>query len=204
MRRLLAWEGTDGWRAECAMVELDDDGLRATGVQLGVAPEPYRIDYRLDASDGFATRRLEVEARSADWSRRLDLERRATGGWTADATREGEGPDAEPGGRTAELAAALDCDLGFSPLTNMMPVARAGLAEREGSEDFLMAWVSVPDLSLIPYPQRYEHVRRRADARATVRFVDRGPAKGFVADLELDRDGFVVDYPGLARRVSMG
>ena len=201
MRRLLTWEGTDGWRAESAVVELDDDGLRATGVQLGVDPEPYRIDYRLDATDGFATRRLEVEARGADWSRRLDLERRAAATWTADATREGKGPDAEPGGRIAELAAALDCDLGFSPLTNMMPVARYGLAEREGGEDFLMAWVSVPDLALIAYPQRYEHVRRRPDGRATVRFVDRGPAEGFLADLELDRDGFVVDYPGLARRV---
>ena len=44
MRRLLTWEGTDGWRAESAVVDLDDDGLRATGVQLGVDPEPYRID----------------------------------------------------------------------------------------------------------------------------------------------------------------
>ena len=77
----------------------------------------------------------------------------------------------------------------------MMPVARAGLAEREGGEDFLMAWVSVPDLALIAYPQRYEHVRRRPDGRATVRFVDRGPAEGFLADLELDRDGFVVRSP---------
>ena len=81
----------------------------------------------------------------------------------------------------------------------MMPVARAGLAEREGGEDFLMAWVSVPDLALIAYPQRYEHVRRRPDGRATVRFLNHGPAEGFLADLELDRDGPVVNYPGRAQ-----
>jgi uncharacterized protein len=201
MRRLLAWEGTDGWRAESALIELNEDGLRATGVQLGTRPEPYRIDYRLDATDGLATRRLEVEAQGKGWMRRLELARRSTEGWSADASSEGDGPGSEPGGPTADLAAALDCDLGFSPLTNMMPVARVRLGEREGSADFVMAWVSVPDLSLIAYPQRYEHVRRRDDGGATVRFVDRGPAEGFVADLELDRDGFVVDYPGLARRV---
>ena len=85
----------------------------------------------------------------------------------------------------------------------MMPVARAGLAEREGGEDFLMAWVSVPDLALIAYPS--DTARPTApDGQATVRFLDRGPAEGFLADLELDRDGFVVNYPGLARRVRDG
>jgi hypothetical protein len=202
MRRAVIWAGTDEWRAEYAAVELEANGIRATGTQLGISGgHPYRVDYRLDAGDGFATRRLEVNAQGAGWSRSLDLSRRGSDGWTAEAAADGGGPDPEPGGATAELTDALDCDLGLSPLTNLMPIARTRLAEREGSEDFVMAWVSVPDLALIVYPQRYEHVRRHADGRATVRFVDRGPGAGFVAELELDADGLVIDYPDLARRV---
>jgi hypothetical protein len=34
-----------------------------------------------------------------------------------------------------------------------------------------------------------------------VRYVDRGLFDGFTAELELDRDGLVVHYPGLAERV---
>jgi hypothetical protein len=34
-----------------------------------------------------------------------------------------------------------------------------------------------------------------------VRFASLGIDEGFVADLELDRDGLVVSYPQLARRV---
>ena len=81
-----------------AVVELDDDGLQATGVQLGVDPGPIASTTG-STSDGFATRRLEVEARGADWSRRLDLERRTAAAWTADATREegGRMPSREGG-----------------------------------------------------------------------------------------------------------
>jgi hypothetical protein len=81
-----------------------------------------------------------------------------------------------------------------------MPVRRHALHERPGSVELLTAWVAVPDLGLHAYPQRYEHLR--ADARgAVVRFASLGIDDGFVADLELDRDGLVVCYPQLARRV---
>ena len=174
-RRLVIWEGVDAWRVELAQVELWESGLRATGTQLGVEPEPYRLDYRLDAADGFVTRRLEVEVKLAEHERRLAL------------ARDGEG----------WIEGALDCDLGLSPLTNAMPVQRTGLLERPGAEDFLMAWVSVPDLAVHGSAQRYEHVRP-----GVVRYVDRGRFEGFTAELAFDPDGLVLDYPGLARRIT--
>jgi hypothetical protein len=173
-RRLAIWEGVDAWRAELAHVDLWESGLRATGTQLGVDPEPYRVDYRLDAGDGFMTGRLEAEVKLAQAERRLVL------------VRDGEG----------WIEGALDCDLGFSPLTNAMPVHRAGLLHRPGAEDFLMAWVSVPDLVVHASAQRYEHVRP-----GVVRYVDRGRFEGFTAELAFDAYGLVLDYPGLARRV---
>ena len=75
-----------------------------------------------------------------------------------------------------------------------MPVRRRGLHERPGSEDFVMAWVSVPDLRVHASPQRYEHVRP-----GVVRFLSLDG--DFTADLELDADGLVVRYPRLAQRV---
>jgi hypothetical protein len=94
------------------------------------------------------------------------------------------------------IEGALDCDLGLSPLTNAMPVHRTGLLHRPGAEDFLMTWVSVPDLVVHASAQRYEHVRP-----GVVRYVDRGQFEGFTAELAFDADGLVLDYPGLARRV---
>ena len=38
--RALAWQGVEEWLAEHAQIDLGDDGVMATGVQLGVEPEP--------------------------------------------------------------------------------------------------------------------------------------------------------------------
>ena len=126
------WRGTDEWRAESAAVELFDDGLRATGTQIG---EGYRVDYELDATlEGFVTDSLTVTARGDGWSRALTLRREQMGD------------------------EVLDCDLALSPLTNAMPILRHGLHEQPGAADFKMAWVDVPSLTVTESAQRYEHV----------------------------------------------
>ena len=95
--------------------------------------------------------------------------------------------------------AALDCDLAWSPLTNSMPVLRHRLHERGGPIDFLMAWVSVPDLAVHPSRQRYTFVRRGAHA-SVVRFESLDSR--FAADITFDEAAVVVDYPGIARRIT--
>jgi|SRR5215218_5453708 len=184
MSRALTWRGLEEWLAEHAQVDLWDAGVVATGVQLGVEPAPYRVDYHLDAPSDWVTRRLEVDASGAGWRRSLVLEHDGAGAWTLD------------GERVADLDGALDCDLAFSPLTNLMPVCRHGLHEAAGMADFAMAWVSVPDLAVHRSPQRYEHLRG-----GVVRYI--ALDGDFTADLELDADGLVVRYPRLAERVVM-
>jgi uncharacterized protein len=180
--RAVAWTGLEEWLAEHVQIDLDEQGVMATGVQLGVDPQAYLLEYRLDVPSDWVTRRLDLQASGAGWRRSLSLEHDGHGRWTAD------------GERLADLDGALDCDLAFSPLTNLMPVRRSGLHERAGSADFVMAWVSVPDLKVHAAPQRYEHVRP-----GVVRFVSLD--SDFTAELELDGDGLVVRYPGLAERV---
>jgi hypothetical protein len=200
MRRLVVWSGIDHWRAEVARVELADDRVSAMGTQIGVDPLPYRLDYELETHAHFVTKRLRAHAEGSDWARRIDLRHDGNGVWICDAASDGTVELPAPGGSGEAVSGALDCDLGFSPLTNLLPVRRDALHQHGGAVDLVTAWVSVPDLGLHLYPQRYEHVRRHA-AGAVVRFIDRGLAPGFVADLELDEDGLVQLYPELARRV---
>jgi uncharacterized protein len=205
--RLLIWAGergwAGGWRTETAQVELDGAALRARGTQLAIDPRPYRLDYRLDASgEGYLTRSLRIVAAGEGWERRLHLERDPGGEWTAEVGSEGPLDLPAPGGGLPGLGEALDCDLGFSPLTNTMPVLRHGLDREPGQVDFVMAWISVPDLGVHALHQRYQHLGATSDG-ATVRYasVEDG-RETFTAELELDRDGLVRHYPGLARRVT--
>ena len=89
---------------------------------------------------------------------------------------------------------ALDCDLGFSPLTNTMPILRHGLHRGGAPVDLIMAWVSVPDLAVHPMRQRYTPLRAGAD-RALIRYEHADSS--FTADLTFDRDGLVLHYPKL-------
>src|SRR5436305_1619130 len=103
---VVVWAGTDQWRAESAEVHLAADGLSARGVQLGVDPLPYRVDYRLDTAGGWLTRTLEVSASGDGWRRTLRLARDLGGTWTCEATARGDVDLPGAGGDAAPLAGA--------------------------------------------------------------------------------------------------
>lgn len=204
MERVVVWSGIDSQRWEVAHFALDPEGVKAKGTQIGTQPLTYRMDYVLYAPEGFVTRRLDVHCQGEGWSRRLRLQHDGQGAWTFDAETGGDVELEMPGAKETvadELLGARDCDLGFSPVTNLMPIRRHRLHVDEGEADIVVAWVSVPDLKLYPYAQRYESIHYD-DQGSTVRFIDRGLSEGFVADLQLDADGIVELYPELAVRVS--
>jgi hypothetical protein len=180
--RAVAWVKDDPFGVEFAEVRLSARRLKTAGVAVGVEPAPYRLDYTLETGEDFVTSRLRVTAIAEGERRTLDLRRSDDGRWSANV----ELPD---------LGGALDCDLGLSPLTNSMPVLRHGLLEPGEPVDLVMAWVSVPDLTMHASPQRYVPL-----GNGVVRFESLdGP---FTADIVFDDDGIVVDYPELARRLS--
>jgi hypothetical protein len=197
--RAIAWvKDKFGPGAEFADVVIEGRRLAASGVAIGSAPIAYRLDYQLETYDDFITSGLVVTTKGEGWSRHLDLRRSPSAGWTIRTEMEGVLGLPEPGGDEVEISEALDCDLGLSPLTNSMPVLRHGLQNSGGPLDFLMAWVSVPDLAVYPSRQRYRFVRARSGV-AIVQY--RSLDSDFVADVSFDADGLVIDYPGIGRRI---
>jgi uncharacterized protein len=91
-----------------------------------------------------------------------------------------------------ELGDADFFDLGLSPLFNSLPVWRDRLLEHGQARDYVMRFVSVPDLGVDESQQRYEPL---GDRRLRYRSGD------FTALLDFDDDGLVVRYEHLAERV---
>ncbi|MGP3982735.1 putative glycolipid-binding domain-containing protein [Streptomyces sp. KR80] len=182
----VTWRVTESGGFETAWPELSGTALRAHGRAVGTVPGPYWLSYELETGEDYVTRRLLVTADLASGgSRRLDLRRQDDGEWTAD------------GRPLPEVRGALDCDLGLSPLTNAMPVLRHRLHTAPGEQEFLMAWVSVPDLAVRPSRQTYTHLGR-TEVGGRVRFT----SDDFSSNLEFDLDGLIVTYPGLAFRLA--
>lgn len=198
LKRALAWVKDDPFGVEFADIDLAPRQLTAEGVAIAAAPVPYRLDYALETAPGFLTVRLQVRSRGDGWSRTLDLRRDPAGRWSVDVEEHGHVDLPAPGGDPATFAAALDCDLGLSPVTNLMPVLRNDLLSGGGPLEHTVAWVSVPDLGVQADGQRYTFLRAEQDQRVIRYEATDGT---FASDITLDLDGIVIDYPGIARRL---
>jgi len=195
---VVAWVKDDPFGVEFAEIAIAADHLTAVGVAIHTQPLPYRLDYRLETGPEFVTTRLGVTSIGDGWSRELDLHRDVDGVWHAVTSQEGHLDLPAAGIDTTGLEHALDCDIELSPVTNMMPILRHNLLQREGIVEFTMAWVSVPALTVRADGQRYAH-RSSRPGHHVVRYeaID----GTFAADITADADGVVIDYPGIARRL---
>lgn len=199
MHTLLAWAKDEPPGTEFTVVRLSSGGLRACGTGLGTDPMPYRVDYELATDADLVTTRLALTTVGTGWRRTLDLARQPSGEWSASTTTDGECALPPPGGDTGSFGDALDPDVELSPLFNSLPVLRHRLHETSGSVDLSMVWVSLPALRVQRSEQRYTHLGRAAEGRV-VRF-DSLDDDAFTAEIVLDEDGLVVDYPGIGRRI---
>jgi uncharacterized protein len=187
---VVTWQIEISGGFETAWVRFGEGRLDARGRAVGLDPEPYWLTYTLATGDGWVTRRLVVELESAAGATRLDLARHDDGTWTAN------------GDQVDGVGGALDCDLGRSPLTNTMPLLRHRLDRSPGDHELVMAWVSVPDLTVHRSEQRYTHLRPAGPRGepAVVGYV--GRHRGFEGELAVGPDGLLDHYPGLGRRVA--
>lgn len=189
----LFWSRIDTTGCDHALVD-DRRGLRARGTATAAAPVPHTCRYELFTDENWEAARLEVSTEGAGWLRTVRLER-ATGRWRVTTAEQGRLPGAAPPGieEPTRLDRAIDADLGAAPLFNTLPVRRLGLREAAPGtrHELTMAWVLVPSLAVLPSTQVYTVLE---DGR--IRF----ESGTFVCDLELDGDGYVTRYPGLAQR----
>jgi uncharacterized protein len=195
--RALAWQRTDTTGGEFAGFD-DHDGLVARGTAFTAAPVAYACRYELSTDSRWASSRLDVTVEGQGFLRTLTMER-ASGRWRITTSERGNlnavAPTAPLAGTEDpdRLADALDVDLYASPLTNTLPIRRLNLLGRDAgtTTTIVVAWVLLPSLAVVPSEQTYIVL---GDGK--IRY-----ASGtFTADLAVDEAGFVVEYPGLARR----
>lgn len=184
MDRLLIWSIDETSGFDTAWATIDGDHLSAEGRASGLLPEPYWLSYALETGPAYVTRRVTIESRWIGGLSSLELAC-DNNGWTVN----GEG--------RPEFDDALDCDIAACPLTNTMPILRHNLHREGGDHQFVMVFIEVPRLEVVVSRHRYTHLRATDAGGAIVRY----RSGSFQSDLVIDRDGFVVDYPQLGRRL---
>ncbi len=182
--RSAVWKPVNYPGIEHLTVETDFEGIRARSVVVGVEDDrAFRLDYNIVCDTAYRVRkaRLFVEG-----GRILHLLSDGLGRWTDWA---GLPFDA--------LAGCIDIDISATPYTNTLPIRRRTW-EVGQSEIFHMAFVSVPSLEMSVEAQRYTCLEQ-SESGALFRFESLDG--GFTADLPVDADGLVLDYPTLFTRL---
>jgi hypothetical protein len=170
----IRWHGVEGESVEQFSIRWENSGYVAEGMVTGVD-----VHYVVRLGPDFRTRQVMVFRDLDD----PDL-------WLA---TDGNGRWGEVNGSVRhELHGCYDIDLGCTPFTNTIPILTLGLEVGESAtRDF--AWIDVDTLAVEVSTQTYTRVSERQ-----WRF--EAPAWDYAAEIEVDIDGFVVDYPGLYRR----
>jgi uncharacterized protein len=188
---MFSWQADRSRGLESARVLLGGGGMRALGrlVRAPLDAPAFTASYRLFVDEDGVLARLSVTSATAERERNLTLNHTEDGYWLLDTGS---------GGSRAEFDGALDVDLQYSPLYNALPIRRLGLHREPIDHELPMVFVSLPTLEVRLASQRYRTVSTLdADRRAVVNF----SSGTFAADIVVDADGLVIDYPGVANRI---
>jgi uncharacterized protein len=189
VEREIMWAPCEGPGIEHLRLVSSDRGVVANGLVIGLeAGRPFRIGYEVRCDGRWRVREVRVAAPDSE---RPVLE----------LLTDGEGHWKRGGGEPVpELDGCIDVDISATPFTNTLPIRRLGLEPGE-SEELMVTYVRVPELLVGPERQRYGCLEAQADG-GLYRF--EALTSGFTAELPVDAEGLVIDYPGLFRRAWSG
>lgn len=182
MNSTLMWESLEWPGAEHLSLRTGPDGIEADGIVVALAERPIRLHYGIECDATWTTRRLSIE--EAESGTAMTFLSDGAGSWT-----DGSGRVID------ELAGCIDVDIAATPFTNTLPIRRLTF-EPGDVHDLRMLWVLVPELTVRAADQRYTCLEKGAAGG-----LHRYQSGSFQADLHVDADGLVIDYPELWHRI---
>jgi uncharacterized protein len=188
MERNIIWALVEEPGMEHLRLTVNDGQIVADGVIVGVTEnQPFRVHYKIRCDAEWRVR--EADIRLLDGvGQNIKLNADGKGHWTDGS-----------GNHVLSLNGCLEVDISATPFTNTLAIRRTRLQPGE-SADLVAAFIAVPEMVVTPSRQRYTCVDLRSDG-GLYKYEDEGLFQGFTADLSVDADGLVVEYPELFKRV---
>lgn len=176
----MMWENdeTAGCEVLEIITEMEDIRIDSTILVLD-EKGPVKIHYQLELDAAWKTKRITINSGDGN---ELELTSSGEGKWYG---QDGKLLDA--------LTGAIDVDISATPFSNSLPINRHQWVEGQ-ARNFEMVYIAVPSMELQKVKQRYTCVK------STTPRIFRYQSENFESLIEVDDDGFVLDYPGLFTR----
>ncbi|WP_250473909.1 putative glycolipid-binding domain-containing protein [Caballeronia sp. GAFFF1] len=178
------WTQRDGKGIEHLVLDERSDGVVIESVVVGEGEAgAFGMTYRIECDARWQVTRLVAKLAGGGC---IDLRRAQA--WTD-----------EQGAPQAALNGCIDVDIIATPFTNTLPIRRLRLQPGERRE-IRVAYVRVPEMTVSAVAQAYTCIDACVDGKRRYRF--EGLDTGFTAEIAVDDDGLVTDYPGLFERIA--
>lgn len=186
MERQVLWAPWDGPGLQHLSLVQQDEGILADGVVIGLDHDaPFRAQYTIRCDAQWRLRELNLDLLQSEHPD-LQLRTNGRGQWT-----DGSG---EP---LPALDGCLDVELSVTPFTHTLPIRRLKLQPGQ-ARDLSVVYLAIPDLQPKPVSQRYTCLDLAASGG---QYRYEASFRGFTAELPVDGDGLVLDYPETFRRI---
>ncbi|SAK72010.1 transcriptional regulator [Caballeronia hypogeia] len=180
------WTQQDGTGLEHLVLNERPDNIVIESAVVGEnEAHAFGLIYRIECNARWQVTRLALKLAGGAT---LDLHRRDGNNGDAHAWSDADGAPRET------LRGCIDVDLTATPFTNTLPIRRLKL-ERGERRVIRVVYVRVPELSVSAVEQAYTCIEPNH------RYRYEGLDTGFTADIAVDEDGLVLDYPGLFKRI---
>jgi hypothetical protein len=184
----VTWHRLDGPGRDACSLRQVAGGWCLDGIaEFAIDGELATVCYRVSADAEFRTRSASLSGSIGAHALTFDF----TKGWASDDHEVCDEGWRLNGSPLPGLDGCRDLDLGFTPATNLLSIRRLALAIGDRA-NAPAAWFDVARGSLEVLPQVYE---RRGERQ----YWYEAPSVEYAALLEVDEQGFVLDYPGLWR-----
>jgi hypothetical protein len=186
MTRTLLWQAADGIGLEHLLLTETDNGISVESSVIGIEEgTPFCVNYQIQCSSNYQVKTVNVRLSGG---KSVNLSTDGAGNWF-DTTNK----------QLTNLTGCIDVDITATPFTNTLPIRR--MAWEVGQQrEFLMTYFVIPTLDIYADPQRYTCLERHPNHNI---FLFEALNTGFTAQIKVDADGYVVDYPELFKRVNL-
>lgn len=164
----------------------DDEGIAANSVILTMGENmPVRILYNIYCDLDWKVNKFDIQIFDGE-HKNIVLQSDGNGKWITDT-----------GESVKKLEGCIDIDISATPFTNTIPIRRLSLKLGE-SREIKVVYIDIYKFSITAVNQRYTCVESNINA---FKYRYENLNSGFMAEFFVDKDGLVIDYPDIFKRV---
>lgn len=161
------------------------NGIEATGILIAEADNvPFYAHYTILCDTQWRVQQVDISLLDGD--KAILLKADGEGHWITAS-----------GNSMPSLTGCIDVDISATPFTNTLPIRRLDLAVG-ASRELTVAYIHLPEMLVKADKQRYTCLELTTSGG---KYRYEGLLSNFTAELYVDHDGLVLDYPGLFGRV---